>query len=186
MAKITGPFHSDDASGTFGKILTASKWKGRAYMRMRVIPANPKTAGQKSVRSILGTLAKACAIVLTSRADTLGVGSQFFIDTRDSATTGQSWISYLQKVMNSLFASNVTAYGLLTATIKGYFNTNALSAGLSDYVDKSNVTHTAGEQLYMLASFAVNKLNYTGFAGGLSSATNTEVEDFVDYVKESV
>lgn len=53
MAKVTAPFLSLTASGTLGKTLTASKWKGIAYMRNRVIPKNPKSVDQMYVRDII-------------------------------------------------------------------------------------------------------------------------------------
>lgn len=182
MAKVSAPFMSLDASGTIASTLTASKWKGRNYMRLRIIPANPSTAGQEETRSILGTLAKACASVLTSFIDVEGVGSPFFTTARDNAPSGQSWISWLQKIMHSLFAGRVTAYGSLGGTIQGYYNTNAVSASLASYTDKAGVAHTAGEQLYMLAYFAVNYLSYTGFASGIDSASDAECSDFADWV----
>lgn len=181
-AKVTGPFMSLDASGTLANTLTASKWKGRPYMRQRVVPANPETTGQKGVRSILGTLAKACHAVLTSFADVAGVGSPFFTTARDNAPSGQSWISWLQKVMYSLFGANVTAYASLTGTIKGYYNASATDIGMASYTDKMAVAHTAGEQLYQLAYFAVNYLGYTGFTSGIDSATESQADDFADWV----
>lgn len=181
MAKLTGPFMSLDASGTLADTLTASKWKGRNYMRLRVIPSNPQTTGQKTVRSVLGTLAKAAHVVLTSYSDVLGVGSAFFVAARNGAPGGQSWISWMQKIMYSLFAGRVTAYGTLSSTIKGYYDASAVGSGLASYIDKAGVTHTAGEQLYMLAYFAVNYLGYAGFTGGIASATSTETDDFADY-----
>lgn len=186
MSKVSAPFLSLDASGTVASTLTASKWKGRNYMRLRIIPANPKTAGQKAVRSILGTLAKACHAVLTSFADIAGVGSPFFVAARNGAPSGQSWISWLQKVMYPLFGARVTAYNALSGTIKGYYDASATAIGLASYTDKAGTTHTAGEQLYMLAYFAVNYLSYTGFAGGINSATSTETDDFGDYVHLTV
>ena len=54
MARVSGPFMSVTASGTIGKTLTASKWKGRAYMRSWFKPANPKTDGQMSIRLAVG------------------------------------------------------------------------------------------------------------------------------------
>lgn len=171
-----------DASGTLAQTLTASKWKGRNYIRQRIIPANPDTAGQQTVRSSLGTLAKACAAVLTSFVDSMHVGSPFFTAARDGAPSGQSWISWLQRVMNPLFASVVTAYSSVGSTQKGYYNTTATAIGLVSYVDKAGVTHTAGEQLYMLAYFAVNYLGAT-IAGGIDTPTNQgSVDDFGDYV----
>jgi hypothetical protein len=58
MARITGPLMSVDASGTYGKALTFGKWKGRNYVRERVIPANPRTAAQLGVRAMLGYLSR--------------------------------------------------------------------------------------------------------------------------------
>jgi len=182
MSKVSAPFLSLDASGTVASTLTASKWKGRNYMRLRIIPANPKTAGQNSVRSILGTIAKACHAVLTSFVDTMGVGSPFFTGARDNAPSGQSWISWVQKVLNASFDTLVTAYGSLSGTIKGYYNASATGAGMASYTDKSGVVHTAGEQLYLLAYFAVTYLAYTGFASGIDSASSTQTDDFADYV----
>ena len=61
MVKLRGPLFSFDASGTVGNAITFSKWKGRPYARQRVIPSNPKTAGQVAVRSMLRFLTQAWA-----------------------------------------------------------------------------------------------------------------------------
>lgn len=53
MAKVTGPLMSMDASGTVAGSITFGKWKGRNYVRQRVIPSNPQTAAQTGVRSSL-------------------------------------------------------------------------------------------------------------------------------------
>jgi hypothetical protein len=53
MAKVTAPFLSLTASGTLGKTLTASKWKGIAYMRNRVIPKNPNSFKQQAIRMLI-------------------------------------------------------------------------------------------------------------------------------------
>ena len=53
MAKITAPFLSLTASGTLGKTLTASKWKGIAYMRTRVIPKLSMVATSVAVRLLI-------------------------------------------------------------------------------------------------------------------------------------
>lgn len=57
MARITGPLHSDDASGRFAGSLVFAKWKGRNYVRQLVTPANPKSAAQTGVRSMMAWLA---------------------------------------------------------------------------------------------------------------------------------
>lgn len=58
MVKLGGPAMSLDASGTIGGILTFSKWKGRPYVRTRVIPANPKSDAQQAVRACMKFLAQ--------------------------------------------------------------------------------------------------------------------------------
>jgi hypothetical protein len=48
-----------DAKGTLAGTLVASHWKGRSYIRQRVIPLNPRKAKQLGVRSMLSFLSKA-------------------------------------------------------------------------------------------------------------------------------
>jgi len=59
MVKVLGPMMSFEASGTIGKIATFSKWKGRPYVRQRVVPSNPQSALQVSTRAILRFLSQA-------------------------------------------------------------------------------------------------------------------------------
>lgn len=59
MVKLTGPCFSFEASGTLANTVTFSRWKGRAYARQRVVPANPKSALQVSVRAMLRFLSQA-------------------------------------------------------------------------------------------------------------------------------
>jgi len=56
MARLTGALFSLAASGTIADTLTFAKWKGIQYARTRVIPANPRSAGQQEVRGIFSTL----------------------------------------------------------------------------------------------------------------------------------
>lgn len=186
--RLTGPGMSLSASGTFGKTITFSIWKGQAYGRLRVIPINRNTAGQQAVRSILGTLAKSARAVLTIANDVAvpAVGSQFFIDAVGIAPAGQSWLSYMQKVSNSEFTGNVAEYGALDSTHKGYWNNSAVSIGLGSYIDKSSATHTAGELLFLLAKYAVGYLTYTSFATTPAEAVAVETDAFAVYVNTTV
>lgn len=52
MAKITAPFLALGASGTIGKTITASRWRGVPYVRQRVVPANPNSAAQQATRNV--------------------------------------------------------------------------------------------------------------------------------------
>jgi len=58
MVKVYGPMMSLDASGTLGNAVTFSKWKGRNYVRERVIPANPKSGPQVGRRVMFGWLSE--------------------------------------------------------------------------------------------------------------------------------
>lgn len=186
MAKATAPFMSIGVSGTIAKTLTASHWKGRPYLRHRVIPLNPKSTGQKTVRSMLATFSKACTAVLTKFVDTMKVGSQFFQDAVSQAPVGQSWISWAQKIINPQFVALTTAYASVTSTIEDYYETAGGDATLSDYTDKMLVLESAGFQLYLLASFAVNNLGYAGFSDGIDAATSTQLSAFVSYIHATV
>jgi len=53
MTRVQGPLFSVTASGTIGDAITYSNWKGLPYVRSRVIPANPKTAAQTSIRNTM-------------------------------------------------------------------------------------------------------------------------------------
>lgn len=63
MVKVVGPMFSFDASGTLANAATFSKWKGRNYVRQRVVPSNPKSALQVSVRAMMRFLSQAWASV---------------------------------------------------------------------------------------------------------------------------
>lgn len=52
MVKVFGPAMSLDASGTIGNAITFSKWKGRHYIRERIIPANPRSGLQVGFRAL--------------------------------------------------------------------------------------------------------------------------------------
>lgn len=63
MVKVVGPMMSLQASGTIGNTLTFAEWKGRPYVRQRVIPTNPNSAAQQGVRSMLKFLADQWSII---------------------------------------------------------------------------------------------------------------------------
>lgn len=58
MVRVAAPALSLDASGTIGDSMVFSKWKGRPYVRVRVIPHNPKSGGQVGIRSMFQFLTK--------------------------------------------------------------------------------------------------------------------------------
>lgn len=65
MVKVWAPMMSLDASGTLGNAITFSKWKGRNYVRERVIPSNPKSGAQIGRRAMFGFLTQYWGILPT-------------------------------------------------------------------------------------------------------------------------
>lgn len=188
--RTSAPLMSLQASGTFANLLTASRWKGRPYLRERVDPSNPQTNAQSVVRSVLGMLAKSAKAVLTSFVDEAGIGSPFFVTARDQAPSGQSWISFLQRAGYNANEAVASAWTALGGTKQGYFTNTAEDIGLIDYVPSFpfGVTYEAGKQLHALAYFASNSLSGDvkdaadlAIAGG----SQGDVDAFGDVVHET-
>ena len=59
MVRVYAPLMSMDASGTLADAATFSKWKCRNYVRQRVVPANPNSGPQMSVRAMMRFLSQA-------------------------------------------------------------------------------------------------------------------------------
>jgi len=66
MVLVNGPMMSLDASGTLANTITFSKWKGRNYVRERVIPSNPKSGAQTGRRAMFKFLTQAWDAILTA------------------------------------------------------------------------------------------------------------------------
>ena len=70
MVKVYGPMMSLDASGSLADTITFSKWKGRNYVRERVVPSNPKTGAQMGRRAMFAFLTQNWADLLTAEKAT--------------------------------------------------------------------------------------------------------------------
>ena len=88
MAKVTGPLHSDTASGSFAKAMVFSTWNGRPYTRELVTPKNPRSARQTGVRAMFAFLAAIW------RANT---GAEWAGWTADAAANGYSTFNAFMK-----------------------------------------------------------------------------------------
>lgn len=58
MARVQGPLFSLGASGSLGGAIVFAIWKGRAYVRELVKPANPRSDKQLSVRAMMKFLSQ--------------------------------------------------------------------------------------------------------------------------------
>jgi len=180
MAKVSGPLMSMSASGSIGKSIVFSIWKGVAYVRQWIKPANPKDPDQGDVRIMMGGTGRACAFVrptsdYEAQMVTLGV-----------IPAGQSKQSFLvQKIMKTYLA-DATAYAAMIAELTGHaayaaFGTLADTKGITvfdlDYATVDPYNKALG--LYLLAKTAI-ALGFTGapYATALSEWTGTQITAF--------
>ena len=69
MAKLNGPLFSLDARGKLGRSLVYSIWKGINYVRKYVIPHNPRTDAQVTIRNYFATAVNAYQAELQETRD---------------------------------------------------------------------------------------------------------------------
>jgi hypothetical protein len=100
---------SMDASGAYAGTMVFAKWKGRAYVRQLVTPANPHSAGQEGARNKLRALANA---VYWAQRTALKASGETQLD-RDliaaEAPAGQAWNGTLVKAGIGAGGANFTA-----------------------------------------------------------------------------
>lgn len=80
MGKTTAPLLSLGASGSIGKTIVFSKWRGIPYVRQHVIPANPNTTGQQATRNVFRTMSEMWKVMSTLAItpwDVFATGRQF-------------------------------------------------------------------------------------------------------------
>lgn len=70
MVKVNGPMFSLAASGTLADTITFAVNKGRAYVRERVIPSNPKSGAQTGRRAMMAFLSQNWAALSPSEKAT--------------------------------------------------------------------------------------------------------------------
>ena len=104
MATVQGPLMSMEASGTIGKTITFAKWKGRPYVRNRVVPANPKSAGQLGIQAMMKFLGTAWK--------SIGASPQASYDTAAASKSISAFNEYMSENMarwrDSLLPSQTT------------------------------------------------------------------------------
>lgn len=155
--KLTLPFMSGSASGSFGKAMVAFSWKGIAVVRKWLKPSNPQSADQGDVRLVLGGLGKSTrCIELTSpyRDDAILV-----------APSNQTWVSAFVQYIVKNYMSDATAFEAeyteyAAHAQKAAFDSNAATLLLADFnISYKGTSHAfvAGLQLYMIAKYAIAK-----------------------------
>jgi hypothetical protein len=110
MAKVTGGLFSVSASGQFAQTVVFDK-RGRA--RQYVVPANPQTAGQMTVRNRLGDFQRCLKLIGTKIRGELKSGFGATWNARIvgelTANDASAWTAYLAE-FNAFQAGEKTAW----------------------------------------------------------------------------
>lgn len=180
MAKVTGPLMSMSASGSIGKSIVFSIWKGVAYVRQWLKPANPQSADQGDVRIIMGGTGRACAQVKPTS------GYETKLIAESVIPSGQSKQSYLVKKIIDTYLADATDYATALAEFTGHTSVT-LFQGLANDLGVAEVDldyaaispYDKGLGLYLLAKLGI-ALGFTGapYTTALSAWTATEVASF--------
>ncbi len=122
MVLVSGPMFSLGASGTIGDTLVFSIWKGRAYVRQRVIPTNPKSASQTGMRSMFSFLSKQWTNIAPIDQDTFNADAESkSISPFNSymALNMDRWKNYLPPSQTFVPAEASTPLTVTTMTLNG-------------------------------------------------------------------
>jgi len=181
MAKVTGPLMSMSASGKLADSIVFSIWKGTAYVRQWLKPANPQSAGQGDQRIMVGGTGRSVGkIQVGSTIDTklanLGV-----------IPSGQSKQSYMVKYILTHYLDSLTNYTAQLALCTGHTAYTTFQAGADDLgiteFDLAYATAAAYDKalgLFLIAK-SVQALGFTGapYTDALSAWTATDVNAFI-------
>lgn len=122
MVKVYGPMMSMDASGSIADAITFSKWKGRNYVRQRVVPANPQSGPQTGMRAMLSFLSKQWTnLSAAEKADWLTRAQATIISNFNAYTSYNQtrWRSFLAPSKEDPAAETGTQPGAPTTTPTG-------------------------------------------------------------------
>jgi hypothetical protein len=100
---------SMDASGGYAGAMVFAKWKGRAYVRQLVTPANPHSAGQEGARNKLRVASNG---VYWAQRTALVADGETLLDRElvaAEAPAGQAWNGTFVKAAIGAGAANYTA-----------------------------------------------------------------------------
>ncbi len=102
MAKVTGPLMSLEARGQFGKALVFSKWKSIQYCRKYVIPSNPSTEAQISIRQYFAQA------IATWKSETPTVQAAWNQYVADKGLSCSGYNLYIKAYVTYVLGSNGT------------------------------------------------------------------------------
>ena len=189
MAKVNGPLFSLDARNKVGDAIVYSIWKGRNYVRSRVVPHNPKTEAQGLVRLFLGCVGKNNKMIESLSQGDSG-DSPLYLSIFKKTPADQSWMSFFAAAQLGpglvTINNSHNKFATLTNQQRTYWDNAAATIPLPgfglDYSDLYPIT--PGEQLFISA--------YGAYTAGLdivtkdpSQMTETEINAFAAAYKAS-
>jgi len=175
MAILNGPLMSLDASGSVAGALTFSKWKGRNYVRQLVVPANPKTVKQVSVRAMMKFLSQGWAAVGATPKATWNAPA-----AADSVSAFNAFIQRNLKRWASYLSPTQTYPAPNTGTV-GTLAAQSIIAGVRQLTVQVSLTAVNTNWGLM-----IHRSQTTGFTPSFSTLvmckvkTTTAAEQFVD------
>jgi hypothetical protein len=146
MAKVTGPLMSMDASGGYAGAMVFAKWKGRAYVRQLVTPANPHSADQEAARNKLRVASNG---VYWAMRTALVANGETELDralVAAEAPAGQAWNGTLVKAAIGAGGANYTAAANAWTALQAGEKTawNNAAAALTPPIPATAQTTTGG------------------------------------------
>ena len=185
MAKVTGPLMSMSASGKVADAIVFSTWKGVAYVRQWLKPANPQSTGQGDQRIVVGGTGRACGKVAVTSPYNVKLAALAVIPA------GQSKQSYLVQYILAHFLDTMTKYTAELAVITGHtaftsFSAGANTLGITEFdLAYATVTPYVKELGIYLLFKTQQALGFTGSAYTVtfSSMTAADVHAFITTMK---
>lgn len=189
MAKVYGPLHSDNARGKLAKSLVFIGWKGIKTVRGWITPANPQSAGQGNIRTVLGGIGRAVGKVKPDSA------FHEQMKTLEVIPDQQSKQSYLVQYIKDNYIAGAGAtmtgnFACVLAEITGHtaytsFQSGADDVGILDFslTYDSIGTFEKALGLYLIAKAAID-LEFTGspYTKTLADWTGAEIDKLVAHL----
>lgn len=113
MAKVTGPLFSLTASGSVGKTVVYSSWKGRPYVRRLVIPMNPQNVAQTEVRNAMRCAAAGISWAFDTALKTTPPGDIDKVAVAAITPDGYAWNGHLLKAIVGTNLDNIQAAAVI-------------------------------------------------------------------------
>lgn len=189
MAKVTGPLMSMDARGKIGDALVFIGWKGIKDVRMWLKPANPESAPQGNIRTVIGALGRAIGKVIALAPYATKLVNLGIIPAQQSKQSymvqyiKDIWITGSGATLKSNYATILKEFTAHTAETD--WNASAALIGLSDFgmVYDDIAVFPKGLGLYLLAKFAI-AVSFTGspYATALASWTGAQIDKLVNHL----